>query len=82
MGDNIDNGLKWLQDVGILGGYTNMNEKIATVLNEMSAYLSIAQMKKLQEVIVKTFSENELCHQNISNEEFMEMFLKIGRAHV
>ena len=75
MGDNIDNGLKWLQDVGILGGYTNMNEKIATVLNEMSAYLSIVQMKKLQEVIVKTFSENELCHQNISNEEFMEMFL-------
>ncbi len=52
-----------------------MNEKIATVLNEMSAYLSIVQMKKLQEVIVKTFSENELCHQNISNEEFMEMFL-------
>ena len=71
----MDNGLRWLQDVGILGGYTNMNEKIATVLNEMSAYLSIAQMKKLQEVIVKTFSENELCHQNISNEEFMEMFL-------
>lgn len=75
MGDNMNNGLRWLQDVGILGGYTNMNEKIATVLNEMSAYLSIAQMKKLQEVIVKTFSENELCHQNISNEEFMEMFL-------
>lgn len=52
-----------------------MNEKIATVLNEMSAYLSIAQMKKLQEVIVKTFSENELCRQNISNHEFLEMFL-------
>lgn len=75
MGDNMVNGLRWLQDVGILGGYTSMNEKIATVLNEMSAYLSIAQMKKLQEVIVKTFSENELCRQNISNEEFMEMFL-------
>lgn len=71
----MDNELRWLQDVGILGGYTNMNEKIATVLNEMSAYLSIAQMKKLQEIIVKTFSENELCRQNISNEEFMEMFL-------
>lgn len=64
-----------MQDVGILGGFTNMNEKIATVLNEMSAYLSIAQMKKLQEVIVKTFSENELCRQNISNHEFLEMFL-------
>lgn len=75
MGDNMVNGLRWLQDVGILGGYISMNEKIATVLNEMSAYLSIAQMKKLQEVIVKTFSENELCRQNISNEEFMEMFL-------
>ncbi len=58
-----------------IGGYTKMNEKIATVLNEMSAYLSIAQMKKLQEVIVKTFSENEICRQNISNEEFWEMFL-------
>lgn len=58
-----------------IGGYTKMNEKIATVLNEMSAYLSIAQMKKLQEVIVKTFSENEICRQNISNEEFLEMFL-------
>lgn len=58
-----------------IGGYTYMNEKIATVLNEMSAYLSIAQMKKLQEVIVKTFSENEICRQNISNEEFLEMFL-------
>lgn len=58
-----------------IGGCTNMNEKIATVLNEMSAYLSIAQMKKLQEVIVKTFSENEICRQNISNEEFLEMFL-------
>ena len=58
-----------------IGGYTKMNEKIATVLNEMSAYLSIAQMKKLQEVIVHTFSENEICRQNISNEEFLEMFL-------
>ena len=50
-----------------IGGYTKMNEKIATVLNEMSAYLSIAQMKKLQEVIVKTFSENEICRQNVSD---------------
>lgn len=38
-----------------------MNEKIATVLNEMSAYLSIAQMKKLQEVIVKTFFGGRYC---------------------
>lgn len=52
-----------------------MEEKIVTVLNEMAAYLSITQMKKLQEVIVKTFAENESEKVNISNEEYMNMFL-------
>ena len=52
-----------------------MEEKIVKVLNEMAEYLSIAQMKKLQEVILKTFSENEVEKTNISNEEFLEMFL-------
>ena len=47
-----------------------MEEKIVTILNEMSEYLSIAQMKKLQEVILKTFSENEATKQEISNTEF------------
>ena len=37
-----------------------MDEKIVAVLNEMSEYLSISQMKKLQEVILKSFSENEV----------------------
>lgn len=31
---------------------TNMQEKIVTILNEMAEYLSISQMKKLQEVIL------------------------------
>ena len=35
-----------------------MEEKIVKVLNEMSEYLTIAQMKKLQEVILDAFSEN------------------------
>ena len=52
-----------------------MEEKIVTVLNEMAAYLSITQMKKLQEVIVKTFAENESEKVKISNEEYMNMFL-------
>ena len=39
-------------------GDTNMEEKIVLVLNEMSEYLSVDQMKKLQEVILKTFAEN------------------------
>ena len=45
-----------------------MEEKIVLVLNEMSEYLSIAQMKKLQEVIIKTFAENEASKKDISNE--------------
>lgn len=52
-----------------------MEEKIVTVLNEMSEYLSIAQMKKLQEVIIKTFAENSAVKKEIPNEEFLEMFL-------
>lgn len=58
-----------------LKGDINMEEKIVRVLNEMSEYLSISQMKKLQEVILKTFSENEADRQQISNLEFLKMFL-------
>lgn len=52
-----------------------MEDKIVTILNEMSEYLSIAQMKKLQEVIIKTFAENAASKQEIPNEEYLEMFL-------
>ena len=52
-----------------------MEEKIVIVLNEMSEYLSIAQMKKLQEVIISTFAENEAVKKDISNDEFLEMYL-------
>lgn len=52
-----------------------MEEKIVKVLNEMSEYLTIAQTKKLQEVIISTFAENEATKTDISNEEFLVMFL-------
>jgi integrase/recombinase XerD len=52
-----------------------MEEKIVNVLNEMAEYLSIAQLKKLQEVILKTFAENEADKKHISNEEYLKMFL-------
>ena len=57
-----------------------MEEKIVTVLNEMSEYLSIAQMKKLQEVILKNFAENEVEKTNITNDEFLQMFLAAKRV--
>ena len=52
-----------------------MEEKIVKVLNEMTEYLSVSQMKKLQEVILRTFAENEPNKIEISNEEFLKMFL-------
>lgn len=56
-----------------------MEEKIVIVLNEMSEYLSITRMKKLQEVIIKTFAENEASKVNIKNEDFLNMFLAAKR---
>ena len=56
-----------------------MEEKIVSVLNEMSEYLSITQMKKLKEVIIRNFSENEVVKTNIPNEEFLKMFLAAKR---
>ena len=52
-----------------------MEEKVVTILNEMSEYLSVPQMKKLQEVMLKTFSEREEQKKNISNDEYLKMFL-------
>lgn len=56
-------------------GDTNMQQKIVLVLNEMAEYLSISQMKKLQEVIIRNFAENEAEKKEIDNEEFLKMFL-------
>lgn len=52
-----------------------MEEKIVKVLNEMAEYLTIAQMKKLQEVIVDAFAENSAVKNDISNSDFLKMFL-------
>ena len=62
-----------------LKGDINMEEKIVLVLNEMSEYLTVEQMKKLQEVIVKTFAENEAPKTETSNDEFLKMFLDAKR---
>lgn len=36
-----------------------MEDKIVKIINEMAEYLNVAQMKKLQEVLLQTFSESE-----------------------
>lgn len=52
-----------------------MEEKVVAILNEMSEYLSVAQMKKLQEVMLKAFSGKMEEKKNIPNEEYLKMFL-------
>ena len=52
-----------------------MEEKIVVILNEMSEYLSIAQMKKLQETMLRVFSEKSVEAKNISNKEYLNMFI-------
>ena len=52
-----------------------MEEKLVTILNEMAEYLSIGQMKKLQEVLLKNLSYPETPKEEISNIEYLQMFL-------
>ena len=52
-----------------------MEEKVVTILNEMADYLSVSQMKKLQEVILRTFSEENTRKKHISNFEYLSMFV-------
>lgn len=60
--------------------YTGMEEKIVKVLNEMAEYLTIAQMKKLQQVIIDAFAENQADKTDISNEDFLKLFLDAKRV--
>ena len=46
-----------------------MEEKLVHILNEMAEYLSISQMKKLQEVLLKNLSETEAHKTEVSNTE-------------
>lgn len=52
-----------------------MEEKLVNILNEMAEYLSIAQLKKLQEILLKQLSDNEPQKETISNEDYLKMFL-------
>lgn len=56
-----------------------MEEKIVTILNEMAEYLNVSQMKKLQEVILKVFAENSPEKSEVSNEDYLKMFLDAKR---
>ena len=52
-----------------------MEEKLVNILNEMAEYLSIPQMKKLQDVLIKNLSENEPAKTEIDNTEYLKLYL-------
>ena len=70
---------KWVQDVGIDKRGISMEEKIVTIINKMADYLNISQMKKLQEVLLQTFSKNTIQKEEISNDEDLRLFLDAKR---
>lgn len=54
---------------------TDMEEKIVLIINEMADYLNVSQMKKLQEVLLQTFSENKISKEETSNNDYLQLFL-------
>lgn len=52
-----------------------MEEKLVNILNEMAEVLSIAQMKKLQEVLLRNLSETETPGESTSNQDYLQLFL-------
>ena len=56
-----------------------MKEYIINVLNDMSEELSIAQLKKLQEILIKWLEEKESPHKSVDNYEYLSMFINAKR---
>ena len=52
-----------------------MEDRVTIILNEMSEYLSISQMRKLQEVMLRNFATQSEHRNEISNEDYLQMFI-------
>ena len=52
-----------------------MEQQIVSILNEMADHLSILQMKKLQEVLIKNLCNDASQNDRVTNEEYLELFL-------
>jgi len=52
-----------------------MEERIVEIINAMSEVLNASQLRKLQEVLLKALSENDMIQETTSNEEYLQMFL-------
>lgn len=56
-----------------------MEEQFVAVINEMSEVLNVAQLKRLQEVMLKHFAENSRMEKSITNEEYLRLFIEAKR---
>ena len=56
-----------------------MDNKLVNILNEMAEYLSIPQMKVLQETLIKHLCCDDAKKQSIDNHEYLKMFLDAKR---
>ena len=56
-----------------------MEEKLVIILNEMAEYLSVPQMKKLQEVLLENLSNTTAQKETIENAEYLKLFLDAKR---
>lgn len=56
-----------------------METKIVNIINEMAEYLDAAQLRMLQETLLNNLSENAPEKKDISNEEYLKLFLDAKR---
>ena len=56
-----------------------METKIVNIINEMAEYLDVSQLRLLQEVLLRTLSENAIDKNEITNEEYLRLFLDAKR---
>lgn len=52
-----------------------MDNQIYNILNDMSDYLNVSQMKKLQEILIKRLEGTNDAAETVTNDTYLEMFL-------
>ena len=57
-----------------------MEEQLTQILNEMAEYLTVSQLRKLQEVLLKSLGEQRAHKKQPSNDEYLQMFINAKKT--
>ena len=57
-----------------------MEEQLVNILNEMAEHLSISQLKKLQEVLLKNLCKETNQKNRVTNNDYLKMFLEAKKV--